>query len=99
MDSDGTSSYRSAMWDENSVYSKLETGFAFKPYMNDVYVESFNNQTFKEKCDGNTFWIIKHSNPLNSLFQHVPVTEKVKSIEVNPIRTGWIIDILTSVDF
>ena len=45
-DATSTSLYPSAMWDEKSVYAKIETGFAFKPDMNDVYVEAFNNQTF-----------------------------------------------------
>ena len=31
MDFDATSLYPSAMWDENSVYPKIESGFAFKP--------------------------------------------------------------------
>ena len=48
---DATSLYPSAMWVKNSVYPKIETGFAFKPYMNDVYVEAFNNQTFNEDGD------------------------------------------------
>ena len=51
MDFDATSLYPNAMWDENCVYHKIETGFAFKPHMKDVYVEAFNNQTFNE--DGN----------------------------------------------
>ena len=38
MDFDATSLYPCAMWDEKSVYPKIETGFAFKPHMNDVYV-------------------------------------------------------------
>ena len=50
-DFDATSLYPSAMWDENSVYQKIENGFAYKPHMNDFYVEAFNNQTFNE--DGN----------------------------------------------
>ena len=41
---DATSPYPSAIWDENSVYPKIETGFAFKPHMNDAYVEAFNNE-------------------------------------------------------
>ena len=45
MDFDKTSLYLSAMWDQNSVYPKIEAGFAFKPHMNIVYVEAFNNQT------------------------------------------------------
>ena len=40
MDFDATSLYPSAMWDQNSVCPKIETGFAFKPHMNDFYVES-----------------------------------------------------------
>ena len=49
MDFDATFLYPSAMWDENSVYPKIESGFAFKPHMNNnVYVEAFNNQTFNQ---------------------------------------------------
>ena len=33
MDYDATSLYSSAMWDEKSVYPKIENGFAFKPHM------------------------------------------------------------------
>ena len=43
MDFDATYLYPSAMWDGNSMYPKIETGFAFKPHMNHVYVEAFNN--------------------------------------------------------
>ena len=35
-DFDATSLYPTAMWDENSVYPKIETRFAFQPDMNDV---------------------------------------------------------------
>ena len=45
---DGNSLYPPAMWDENSVSPKRETGFAFKPNMNDVCVKAFNDQTFNE---------------------------------------------------
>ena len=51
MDYDATSLYASAMWDEMSVYPEIETGFAFKPNMIDVYVETFNNQTFNQDGD------------------------------------------------
>ena len=27
----------SAMWDKNSVYPKIESGFCFKPHMNDMW--------------------------------------------------------------
>ena len=98
MDFDATSIYPSAMWDENSVYPKIETGFAFKPHMNKTYVEAFNNQTFNEDGDESAILTIKYYNPPDLIFQHLPVKEKVKKIEVNRMRNGYIIDTLTSVD-
>ena len=98
MDFDATSLYPSAMWDENSVYPKIETGFAFKPHMNDVYVEAFNNQTFNEDGDESSILTIKYYNPPDIIFQPLPVKEKVKKIEGNRMRNGYIIDTLTSAD-
>ena len=57
MDFDAISLNPSAVWDENSVYHKIETGFVFKPHMNDFYVEAFKNQTFNQ--DGNENAILK----------------------------------------
>ena len=34
MDYDGTSLYPSAMWDDDSIYPKTETGYAFTADMN-----------------------------------------------------------------
>ena len=34
MDFDASSLYTLAMWDEKSVYLKIETGFTVKPHMN-----------------------------------------------------------------
>ena len=48
MDFDATLLHPSAMWGQNSVYPKIETGFAFEPHMNNVYVEAFTNQTFNQ---------------------------------------------------
>ena len=56
---DAISLYPSAMWDGNSVYPKIETGFAFKTDMNDVSVEAFNNQTFNEDGDESALLTIK----------------------------------------
>ena len=86
------------MWDENSVYPKIETGFAFKPHMNDVYIEAFNNQSFNEDGDESAILTIKYHNPPDLIFQHLPVKQKVKKIEVNRMRNGYIVDTLTSVD-
>ena len=98
MDFDATSLYPSAMWDEKSVYPKIETGFAFKPNMNDDYVEAFNNQSFNEDGDESAILTIKYYNPPDLIFQHLPVKERVKKIEVNRMRNGYIVDTLTSVD-
>ena len=95
---DGNSFYPSAMWDCNSVYAKLETGFVFRPHMKKTYVEAFNNQTFNEDGDESAMLTIKYYNPPNLIFQHLPVKEKVKKIEVDRMRNGYIIDTLTSVD-
>ena len=98
MDFDATSLYPSAMWDENSVYPKIETGYTFKPHMNNVYVEAFNNQTFHQDGDESAILRIKYYNPRECIFQHLPVKERVKNVEVNRMRNGYIIDTLTSVD-
>ena len=98
MDYDGNSLYPSAMWNENSVYPKIESGFAFKPQMNNVYVEAFNNQTFNQDGDESAILRIKYYNPRNLLFSTLPVKEKVKNVEVNRMINGYIIDTLTSVD-
>ena len=45
---DCTSLYPSAMWDESSIFPKIETGYAFTPDMNDELVEKFINQTFTQ---------------------------------------------------
>ena len=71
--------------DENSVYPKIETGFAFKPDMNDVHVEAFNNQTYNQDGDESAISTIKYYNP-------------VEKVEVNRMRNGYIIDTFTSVD-
>ena len=77
MDFDASSLYPSAMWDKNSVYPEIETGFAFKPHMNIVYVEAFNNQTFNQDGVESAFLRIKFYNPPNLIFQHLPDKENV----------------------
>ena len=38
LDFDATSLYPSAMWDENSIYPKLESGYAFSPHIVDFFI-------------------------------------------------------------
>ena len=78
MDFDATSLYPSAMWDEDSVYPKIETGFSLKPHMNDVSVEAFNNQTSNQYGDESAMLKIKYYNPPNLIFQHLRVKKKLK---------------------
>ena len=85
LDYDANSIYPSAMLDENSVYPKIESGFVFKPDMNDVYVEAFNNQTFNQGGDESALIRIKYLNPQNPIFNHLPVKEKVKKGKL----IGW----------
>ena len=94
---DANSLYPSAMWDKNSRYPEIETGFAFQPDMNDVYVEALNNQKFNEGGDESAILTIKYYNPPDLIFQHLS-KEKFKKVEVNRMRNGYIIDTLTSVD-
>ena len=62
---DATSLYPSATWDQNSVYPKIETGFAFKPDLNETYIDALNNQTFTEDGDESAILRIKYYNPPN----------------------------------
>ena len=98
VDYDASSLYPSAKWGENSVYPKIETGCGFKSHMNDVYVEAFNIQRFNEDGDESAILTIKYYNPLDLIFQHLPVKEIVKKVQHTRMRNGHIIDTLTSVD-
>ena len=72
-----------------------ETGYAYTKDMNDDLVNKFNNPTFTQ---GSAVSTIKYYNPKNLIVQHIPVVERVKKMEINPMRKGYIIDTLTSVD-
>ena len=94
-DYDTVSLYPSAMWDEKSIYPRIETGYAFTKDMNDQLVEKFNTQTFTQ---GSAILKVKYYNPKNLIVQHIPVREKEKKIEINRMRNGYITQVLTSVD-
>ena len=94
-DSDAVSLYPSAMWDEKSIYPRIETGYAYQSDMNDELVKKFKIQTFTQ---GSAILKIKYYNPKNLFVQRFPVQEKEKKIEINRMRNGYIIDYLTSVD-
>ena len=62
-DFDAVSLYPSAMWDEKSIYPRIETSYAFTRDMNDELIEKFNNKTFTQ---GNAILKIKYYNPKKS---------------------------------
>ena len=94
-DFDAVSLHPSAMWDEKSIYPRIETGYAFTRDMNKFLVHRFNNQTFTQ---GSAILKIKYYNPKNLIVQHLPIKERVNKTEINRMRNGYIIDTLTSVD-
>ena len=94
-DFDATSLYPSAMWDEKSIYPRIETGYSFTRDMNKFLVYRFNNQTFTQ---GSAILKIKYYNPKDLIVQHLPIKEKEKKIEINRMRNGYFIDTLASVD-
>ena len=94
-DFDAVSLYPSAMWDEKSIYPRIETGYAFTRDMNDELVEEFNNGNFNQ---GSAILKMKYYNPRDLIVQHLPFQEKEKKIEIIRMRNGYIIDNLTSVD-
>ena len=98
MDFDATSLYSSAIWDKNSILAKIKSGYAFKPHMKYIFVNDFNKKTFNPDGKDSAILNIKYFNPPHLIFQHLPVKEKVGKIEVNRMRIGYVIDILTGVD-
>ena len=80
------------------MFPKLESRFAFKPHMNDVCVDAFNNQTINQNSNENTISKMKFYNPPNLIFQHLAVKEKIGNVEINRIRNGYFVDTLTSGD-
>ena len=92
---DASSLDPSAMWDENSIYPKVETGYAYTRDMNDELVNKFNTGNFTQ---GNAILKIKYYNPKNLIVQPLPMKERVNKMEINRMRNGYITDTLTSVD-
>ena len=61
-DFDAVGLYLSAMWDKNSIYPKMETGYAFEKHMKNELVEKISNQIFTQ---GSAILKIKNYNPKN----------------------------------
>ena len=72
-DFDATSLYLSGTYDEKSVHPKIETGFSFRAHMNDVCVETSNDQNFIQDGDESAITKIKFCCSPDLIFQHLPV--------------------------
>ena len=73
------------MWDENSIYPRIETGYAFTPDMNKKLSKNFNTGKFTQLS---AILKIKYYNPKSLVGQHLPVKEREKKIEFNRMRNG-----------
>ena len=83
------------MWEENSIYPRIETGYSYTKDMNNELVEKLNTGNFNQ---GSAILKIKYYNPKSLIVQHLPIKEKEKKIEIIRMRNVYIIDYLTSVD-
>ena len=84
------------MWDEKSIYpKKIETGYACTKDMNDKLVEKSNAGNLNQ---GSAILKIHYYNLKNSIFQHLPVKQKVNKPELDRMRNDYTIDTLTGVD-
>ena len=77
MDFDATILCPSGLWDENSVYPKVRSGYTFRPQMNGIFVKDFENKFFYQDGNDSTISKIKYYNPPNIVFQHLLVKEKI----------------------
>ena len=68
-DFDSVSLYPSTMWYENSIYPKIEKGYAFTRNMNKKLLKKINTDNFTQ---GSAFLKIKYYNPKNLIVQHLP---------------------------
>ena len=83
------------MWDKNSIYPKLETGYCYTRDMKSDIVEKFNNQTVTQ---GSAILKVKNYNPKNLIVQHLPLKEKEMRIEIDRMRNGYFVQTLKSID-
>ena len=72
---DANSLYPSAMSDPQSIYPRIERGYAYAPDMNDELVKKFNKQKFSQGC---IILKINYFSPKNLIVQHIPIKERVK---------------------
>ena len=80
------------MSDPESIYPRIETGYAFTQDMNKALVEKFNNQTFTQ---GSAILKINFYNRKDLIIHHISAKGRVNKMEINRIRNRYIVDVLT----
>ena len=71
------------MWDDNSIYPKIESGQVFIRHMNDIFNIDSNGKTFNQDGGDSADLKVEYYHPPNQICQHLPTKEKGKNIEVN----------------
>ena len=74
------------MWDEKSIYPRIETGYAYTKDMSIDLFNKFNNQPLTR---GNVILKIRYYNPKDLIVQHLPNKEEVNRSEKNSMRNGF----------
>ena len=74
MDFDANISYWTAMSEDKSISPKTEWGYASTKHRIDDFVNAFNHQSFTNRSANLREKLYK---PDVSIYQHIPVTEKV----------------------
>ena len=85
---DAKSWYPSAMYDENNICPKIETGYAFETHMIDISGKVFNNKAFIQRGNDRAIFENKNQSPANFKFQHLPINAKNENKEVKRMRNG-----------
>ena len=75
--------FPTAMSDNESIYPRIESVYAFTKDMNDDLVFAFNNQIFTKV---GAVLRMKYYNPEDIIIEHKPVKEKVGKVEVDRMR-------------
>ena len=83
------------MWDEKSIFPRIESGYSFTEEINDELVKKFNTGNFTQ---GSAILKMKFYNPKKLIVQQIPIKERVIKTGINGMRNGYIMHTLTSVD-
>ena len=82
MDFDTNSLYPTAGADKESVYSKIESGYAFTKDLIDIQLDLFKAFDIQSFTEHNAIVRRKNFNPENKFLQHITVTKRVEKAQI-----------------